>query len=131
MAASSPTFSRLRDAQCMIERRTGGESGVVAVQCLEGDAVWQAGADGHWSPELATAACAPIPDKPEGSPEDHCENPAVFLLEHSDGFRSAILMLNGYISQFRPMRDRSTARFKAPSSVYKAGVPMDILAILA
>ena len=84
----------------MIERRTGGESGVVAVQCLEGEAVWQAGEEGRWSPELATAACAPIPDKPEGNLQDHCENPAVFLLEHSDGFRSAVLMLNGYISDF-------------------------------
>ena len=72
-------FHALETLQCMIERRTGGESGVVAVQCLEGDAVWQAGADGHWSPELATAACAPIADKPEGKLEDHCESPAVFL----------------------------------------------------
>ena len=40
-------FHALETLQCMIERRTGGESGVVAVQCLEGDAVWQAGADGH------------------------------------------------------------------------------------
>ena len=93
-------FHALETLQCMIERRTGGESGVTAVQCLEGEAVWQAGAEGRWAPELATAACAPIPDKPEGKPQDHCENPAVFLLEHSDGFRSAVLMLNGYISQF-------------------------------
>ena len=92
-------FHALETLQCMIERRTGGESGVVAVQCLEGEAVWQAGS-GRWSPELASAACAPIADKPEGKPEDHCESPAVFLIEHSDGFRSAMLMLNGYISQF-------------------------------
>ena len=41
-------FHALETLQCMIERRTGGESGVVAVQCLEGDAVWQAGAEERW-----------------------------------------------------------------------------------
>ncbi|MCZ6681340.1 MAG: hypothetical protein O7E52_29350 [Candidatus Poribacteria bacterium] len=93
-------FHALETLQCMIERRAGGESGVVAVQCLEGEAVWEAGAKGLWSRELAEAACAPIEDKPDGRMEEHCKNPAVFLIEHSDGFTSAVLMLNGYTSHF-------------------------------
>jgi hypothetical protein len=93
-------FHALETLQCMIERRKGGESGVVAVQCLEGEAVWKAGAEGRWSRELADAACAPIADKPEGRMENHCKNPAVFLMEHSDGFQSAVLMLNGYVHHF-------------------------------
>ena len=90
-------FHALETLQCMIERRKGGESGVVAVQCLEGDAVWKAAG---WSRELAEAACAPIADKPEGRMEDHCKSPALFLMEHSDGFQSSVLMLNGYVNHF-------------------------------
>ncbi len=93
-------FHALETLQCMVERRAGGESGVVAVQCLEGDAVWKAGDEGLWSRELAEAACAPIAEKPGGRMEDHCKNPALFLIEHSDGFRSAVLMLNGYVNHF-------------------------------
>jgi len=83
--------------QCMVERRAGGETGVSAVTCLEGDAVWEAAAQGLWSRELAEAACASIENKPEGSMEDHCENPALFLIEYCDGLKGAILMLNGYV----------------------------------
>ena len=32
--------------QCMLERRKGGETGVKAVQLLEGDDVWSAGESG-------------------------------------------------------------------------------------
>ena len=90
-------FHTLEVLQCMTERRAGGETGVAAVTCLEGEAVWRAAADGLWSRELAEAACASIPDKPEGPMEDHCENPAVFLVEYRDGCRGAVLMLNGYV----------------------------------
>jgi hypothetical protein len=83
--------------QCMVERRRGGETGVAAVTCLEGDAAWQAGKDGLWSMELAQAACDAIDKKPKGTMCDHCANPAVFILEYRDGLRAAIAMLNGYI----------------------------------
>jgi hypothetical protein len=91
-------FHTLEGLQCMVERRRGGESGVRAVTCLEGEAVWQAARDGHWSRDLAEAACACIVNKPAGTMEEHCRNPAVFLLEYADGLRGAVLMLNGYVS---------------------------------
>jgi hypothetical protein len=42
--------------QCMLERRKGGETGVKAVQLLEGDDVWTAGQAGRWSKDLLTSA---------------------------------------------------------------------------
>ena len=90
-------FHTLEVLQCMVERRRGGETGVAAVACLEGDAVWRAADEGLWSRELAEAACATIVDKPEGTMEEHCENPALFAVEYSDGLRGAVLMLNGYV----------------------------------
>ena len=84
--------------QCMVERRRGGETGVVAVTCLEGDAVWQAADEGRWSRALAEVACAAIVAKPAGRMEDHCPHPTLFLVEYRDGLRGAILMLDGYVT---------------------------------
>ena len=93
-------FHTLEVLQCLVERRVGGETGVSAVTCLEGEAVWQAARDGLWSQELAQAACAVVTpeNKKEGSMEENCVNPAVFIVEYRDGFRAAVLMLNGHIT---------------------------------
>lgn len=89
-------FHALELLQCMVERRPGGETGIQAVQCLEGDAVWKAGDDGRWSQELAASALACIQSKRD-EPIKNCEAPAAFLLEYTDGLRAAVLMLNGYL----------------------------------
>ncbi len=44
--------------QSQVEARKGGETGVAKVQFLEVEPLWQAAADGLWSPELAAAAMA-------------------------------------------------------------------------
>ena len=93
-------YHTLETLQCMIERRRGGEGGVASVQCLEGDAVWEARDQGLWSRELAEAACAAIENKPDGPMERHATRPAVFLIEHRDGLRTAALMLSGYVSNW-------------------------------
>ena len=49
-------FHAVEALQCLAERRKGGETGVKAVTCLEGDAVWKAGEDGVWSWELLEEA---------------------------------------------------------------------------
>ena len=95
-------FHTLETLQCMVERRGDGqggqgETGVAAVTCLEGQAVWDAAAAGLWSYDLAAAACAAIEKRPAGTMEEHCPNPAVFLVEYRDGFRGAALMLSGYV----------------------------------
>jgi hypothetical protein len=93
-------FHALETLQCMVERRRGGETGVAAVQCLEGDAVWEAGRQGRWSRDLADAACAALEKRPDGPLEAHCREPAAFLIEYRDGLNAAVLMLNGGISDF-------------------------------
>ena len=65
-----PTMAAVPQAvealQEMVERRRGTETGIAAVQCLEGDAVWKAGDEGLWPRELAKAAAetgAEIPSR--------------------------------------------------------------------
>ena len=91
-------YHGLEALQCMIERRSGGEAGLAAVRCLEGEAVWRAGADGLWSRELAEAAAAG--KTASGSMEESCDNPAAFLLEFRDGFKATLLQLNGYAKEW-------------------------------
>ena len=92
-------YHGLEALQCMIERRSGGEAGLAAVQWLEGEAGWRAGADGLWSRELAEAAAA-AGETASGSMEESCDNPAAFLLEFRDGFKATLLQLNGYAKEW-------------------------------
>jgi hypothetical protein len=69
-------FHALETLQCMVERRRGGETGVAAVQCLEGEADWEAGRQDRWSRLLAEAGCAAIEKKPDGTMDSHCREPA-------------------------------------------------------
>jgi hypothetical protein len=87
-------FHALEALQCMVERRVGGETGIVAVQCLEGDAVWESDV---WDRELYDAAVEHIEAKKAGDVREHCKNPAVFLMEYADGLKTATLILTGYV----------------------------------
>lgn len=93
-------FHALETLQCMVERRVGGETGVAAVTCLEGDAVWQSADAGKWPLDLAETALATIPDKPEGGMRKNASNPALFIVEYADGFMGYVLMLTDYIEAF-------------------------------
>jgi hypothetical protein len=115
-------YHALETLHCMIERRAGGETGVVSVQCLEGEAVWRARDQGLWSQKLAEAACAAIPNKPAGRMEDHVREPAVFLVQHADGLRTATLMLNGYVQDFA-YAARVDGRVQATEFVLQNGSP--------
>ncbi|MBP62512.1 MAG: hypothetical protein CMJ62_13405, partial [Planctomycetaceae bacterium] len=102
-------FHALEAMQCMVERRRGGETGVKAVQLIEGDQVWQAGRDGRWSRRLLEGALARSDSRSgigltDGRPQDLAhsgeleelvENPAAYFIEYNDGFRATLLMLNG------------------------------------
>jgi hypothetical protein len=116
-------FHALEVAQCLAERRRGHEIGVARVQCLTGQAFWEAlcETDG-WSRDLEDAAlavaehaAAPMREHyasqfgtapaaaPGGAARDgrggNLNEPAIFRLEHRDGLRVTVLMLNGYVTQ--------------------------------
>ncbi len=93
-------FHALETLQCMVERRRGGEVGVVAVQCLENEAVWEAMRAGRFSRELLAAALSRNDPRVEGDFEMHCPKPTAYLVEYADGFKATCLMLNGLARQF-------------------------------
>ena len=87
--------------QAMIERRRGGESGIVSVQALQGDAIHRAAADKRWSVELFEAALATLPGKPQAKPDwTEQKDAALFLLEHRDGLKSAVVMVGALTPEF-------------------------------
>ena len=107
-------FDALEALQCMLERRKGGETGVKAVQLLEGDDVWAAGNAGRWSRDLLSSALSRS-DTPlgltvlDGRTQDLVasgvlpqlvKNPAAYCIEYTDGTRATLLMLNGAIQDF-------------------------------
>ena len=92
-------FHALETMQCMVERRRGGETGVVSVQCLEGDDVWRARDQGDWPGDLADAAIALCEHKSSDDPTE-CDKPAVFLVRYADGLKGTILHLNETVQEF-------------------------------
>lgn len=92
-------FHTLEVLQCMVERRKGGETGIRAVEWIEGDDVWRwRDGDGKWSIPLLNAALARYPSPKTGRLEDNVKKPAVFLLDYVDGTRAAAYMLDGHVS---------------------------------
>lgn len=93
-------FHALETLQCMVERRRGGEAGVVAVQCLENDAVWDAMHAGRFSRELLAAALSRHDPPIEDDFEERCPQPAAYFIEYADGFKATCLMLGDLTRQF-------------------------------
>jgi hypothetical protein len=109
-------FHALEVIQCMAERRKGGETGVVAVQALRGDAVWKAMAAGSWSsggwdPRLFQACLARSQTlvQPESfshrypTPEQirtWVKEPIAYRIEYADGVKATMLLMNGLVGDF-------------------------------
>jgi hypothetical protein len=94
-------FHTLEGLECMVERRQGGETGLAAVEWLEGEAVWKwRDGDGRWSAPLLEAALATGGRLKPGRPEENARRPALFLLEYTDGLRAAAYLLDGHVSEF-------------------------------
>jgi hypothetical protein len=87
-------FHGLEVLQALAERRKGGETGIVSVQALKGQAVWDA-AGKEYDPELLTQALqrnAPPLTIDEVKQKE--KNPVVFLIRYRDGLRVAMFGLN-------------------------------------
>ena len=93
-------FHSLEVLQSLVEGRRGGETGVSEIQLLEGDAVWQAAADGRWSHALAEAALRAETGKDVGrlqdfiEPADGMQHPVhAILIKYRDGLRATVLRI--------------------------------------
>jgi hypothetical protein len=109
-------FHALEAIQCMAERRQGGETGVTAVQGLQGDAVWQAMAAGDWSKggwdASLFAACLSRSQtlvQPESYShryptqeqiQEWVKEPVAYRIEYVDGTRATMLLMNGLVGDF-------------------------------
>ena len=94
----------LETLQAFVERRgpTASETGVAAVQSVQGEAFWAAGRIGLFSLELVVAACAAVSPTTlaelEGFDFTDDDPPMAWLIEYRDGLRAAVVSLNGFVS---------------------------------
>ncbi|MEX2173294.1 MAG: hypothetical protein WD872_02965 [Pirellulaceae bacterium] len=109
-------FHALETIQCMAERRKGGETGVVSMHALRGDAVWQALAAGSWkgggwSPRLFEACLARSHTLAQDKVSSHryptpaqmrefCKEPIAYRFEYADGLKATMLLMNGLVNDF-------------------------------
>lgn len=109
-------FHALEVIQCMVERRQGGEQGVVALQALRGDAVWKAMEAGSWqaggwSPALFEACLSrsqTLAQTPTGSHRyptveqmrQWVAEPVAYRFEYADGVKATMLLMNGLVGDF-------------------------------
>lgn len=93
-------FHALESLQCQLERRRGGETGVRQVQCLFGDAVWQACDQGRISWPLVVEAVGRSPSANVGPIRENVLRPLAILIDYADGTRGAVLNLIEAVSDF-------------------------------
>lgn len=110
-------FHALETLQCMVERRKGGETGVVALQALRGEKVWEALRAGSWEKGgwdmrlFEACLCRSHTLTPVRQGFNHIyptldqisplvKDPVVYRYEHADGLRATMLLLEGLVNPF-------------------------------
>ncbi len=104
-------FHGLETAQCMSERRAGGETGIKSVQALRGEAVWELLRQKDTTRRLFFAAlnrsftCHAPDGFTFGEPSveiarGFCDRPFAYVYEHLDGFRTTLFLLSGLVTDF-------------------------------
>jgi hypothetical protein len=104
-------FHALEAIQCMAERRRGGETGVVALQALRGDPVWQAMEAGAWDRRLFEACLSRSHTLAQPKTYSHrfptlaqmrewVKQPVAYQFEYADGAKATMLLMNGLVGDF-------------------------------
>jgi hypothetical protein len=115
-SVASYDFHALETIQCMAERRSGGETGVAALQALRGEAVWKALAAGTWEAggwdgrlfeaclcRSQTLAQPPTFSDRYPTPAQiraWVKDPVAYRFEYADGLKATMLLLNGLVDDF-------------------------------
>ena len=84
--------------QSMVERRSGGETGVKSVEGLKGDDVWKAIDSGKISQKVVDAACDAIKGKANGNMREIVTTPYAVIINYADGTKGVIMMLDKYVN---------------------------------
>ncbi|MCI0700849.1 MAG: hypothetical protein L0241_07185 [Planctomycetia bacterium] len=95
-------FHALEGLQCMVERRKGGETGVKAVTCHTGKAMWDCLDRHEWTKPLIEAMLALITAHAKGDIREltaKAKNAGTFEVEYRDGFRAFVVIPNGWIHE--------------------------------
>ena len=101
----------LETAQCMSERRAGGETGVRQVHAVRGDHVWNLLRTRETTERLLHAAlarshrCQPRPGYTYSIPDldwirEASPNAVAYFVDHTDGFRTTLFILKGLVTDF-------------------------------
>ena len=109
-------FHALEVIQCMAERRRGGETGVVAMHAIRGDAVWKAMESGSWTngggdPKLFDACLSRTQTLAQPATFSHryptpaqirewVKEPVAYRFEYADGVKATMLLMNGLVGDF-------------------------------
>lgn len=102
--ADGGIFHILETLQGFVERRKGGETGVRSVQMLKNAEVWKAAEQGLWNRDLLNAALARAERVRSKKPVEEMRA-ALGLVEYRDGFKGAVLALDGvseYLAAVKP-----------------------------
>jgi hypothetical protein len=105
-------FHALETIQCMVERRSGGESGVKWLHAHRGENFWKAYQDGVWPHDLMEAAlCRSHTLTPARQGFNDIfpnlddmrrlvKDPVAYRYEHEDGLKCTMLLMEGLVKDF-------------------------------
>ena len=83
--------------QSVVERRAGNETGIAAVQCLEGSDIWDWTDASPWAGDLLAHSLTRSDTCKPGDPRDNCDEPILFVLDYCSGLQGACYLLNGHL----------------------------------